>query len=69
MITKELIFGETFAYMYTVEWQKRGLPHIHNLVWLKDKIKPDQIDSVISAEIPNPNVDPTLFMNRYIVNH
>jgi hypothetical protein len=46
--------------MYTVEWQKPGLLHIDTLVWLKDKIKPGQIDSVISAEIPNSNVDPIL---------
>ncbi|CAH2207398.1 jg2803, partial [Pararge aegeria aegeria] len=61
LITKKYIFGETLAHMYTVEWQKRGLPHIHILVWLKDKIKPEQIDSVISAEFPNPNEDPILF--------
>lgn len=61
LITKEHIFGETLAYMYTVEWQKRGLPHIHILLWLKDKIKPEQIDTVISAEIPNPKTDPILF--------
>ncbi|XP_044594412.1 uncharacterized protein LOC123271894 [Cotesia glomerata] len=61
LITKKYIFGETLAHMYTVEWQKRGLPHIHILVWLKDKIKPEQIDTVISAEFPNPNEDPILF--------
>jgi len=38
--------------MYTIEWQKRGLPHIHLLVWLVNKIRPNQIDSVILAELP-----------------
>ncbi|KIH57822.1 hypothetical protein ANCDUO_11985, partial [Ancylostoma duodenale] len=46
---------------FTVEWQKRGLPHAHVLIWLKDKIHPTQIDTIISAEIPNPEQDPGLF--------
>ena len=43
--------------MYSIEWQKRRLPHPHILVWLKDKIRPDQIDSIISAELPDPQYD------------
>ncbi|GBL60174.1 hypothetical protein AVEN_33476-1 [Araneus ventricosus] len=46
--------------MYSVEWQKRGLPHIHILLWLKDKLKPNQIDNIISAEIPDPSSDKEL---------
>jgi len=47
--------------MYLVEWQKRGLPHAHILVLLIDKIRPEQIDSIISAEIPDPSTDQLLF--------
>ncbi|GFR31324.1 helitron_like_N domain-containing protein [Trichonephila clavata] len=47
--------------MYSVEWQKRGLPHAHILVWLIDKIRPEKIDSIISAEIPDPSTDQLLF--------
>ena len=61
LINKAHIFGEPHAFMYTVEWQKRGLPHIHLLLWLKTKIRPDQIDSVISAQIPRREDDPVLF--------
>ena len=43
--------------MYLVEWQKRGLPHAHILIWLQDKITSNEIDDVISAEIPDENVD------------
>jgi len=43
--------------MYTAKWQKRGLPHIqiysYLLLRLTNKIKPDQIDSVITTKIPN----------------
>ncbi|XP_061398409.1 uncharacterized protein LOC133334127 [Musca vetustissima] len=59
-IVKMHIFGETRCWMYSVEWQKRGLPHAHILIWLVEKITPNLIDSVISAEIPDPNNDPQL---------
>ncbi|KAM0874166.1 hypothetical protein ACQ4PT_037639 [Festuca glaucescens] len=55
-------FGKTVAVLHTVEFQKRGLPHAHILVW-QDKEKqgevtPALIDSFISAEIPGPVEDP-----------
>ena len=60
-IVKGQIFGEIRCWMYSIEWQKRGLPHAHILVWLVEKINPDQIDQVISSEIPDINTDPDLF--------
>ncbi|XP_025203823.1 uncharacterized protein LOC112600734 [Melanaphis sacchari] len=47
--------------MYSVEWQKRGLPHAHILVWLIDKIRPEEIDNIIFAEIPEKSTDTLLF--------
>ena len=44
-----------FAVLYTVEFQKRGLPHAHILVFLhQDDKHPEaiDIDKIISAEIP-----------------
>ncbi|CAF3254328.1 unnamed protein product [Rotaria sp. Silwood2] len=61
IITKSHVFGPTQCWMYSIEWQKRGLPHSHILIWLKDKIKPDEIDSVISPELPDRQQDPRLF--------
>lgn len=55
------IFGPITCWMYSVEWQKRGLPHAHMLFWLKDRLRPEQIDSVICAEIPDSTVDPELY--------
>lgn len=46
--------------VYTIEFQKRGLPHVHIIVWL-DKDGPlgvDDIDRFISAQLPDPAIDP-----------
>jgi hypothetical protein len=49
------------AVLYTVEFQKHGLPHIHCLVWLaasNSKFCASTIDEIICAEIPDVNTDP-----------
>ena len=56
-IVKHEVFGSVRCWMYSVEWQKRGLPHAHILIWLHKKITSNEIDDVISAEIPDKNVD------------
>lgn len=61
LFTKDEIFGKVKCYMASVEWQKRGLPHCHLLFWLERKIQPDEIDSVIVAELPNQHNDPMLY--------
>ena len=35
-IKKNEHFGKTTALIYTIEFQKRGLPHVHCLVWLDE---------------------------------
>ncbi|XP_020094143.1 uncharacterized protein LOC109714116 [Ananas comosus] len=60
-IKQGVFFGNTIADLYTIEFQKRGLPHVHILVWLHADNKlptPTDIDSIISAEIPDKNIDP-----------
>nr|XP_018910130.1 PREDICTED: uncharacterized protein LOC109039193 [Bemisia tabaci] len=60
LLRKNEIFGPVKCFVSRIEWQRRGLPHTHILCWLKDKIKAHQIDSIISAQIPNPSTDPEL---------
>ncbi|XP_054285654.1 uncharacterized protein LOC129002107 [Macrosteles quadrilineatus] len=60
VLMKGQIYGSVRCYMYSVEWQKRGLPHAHILIWLEESIPPNRIDQVISAELPNPETDPEL---------
>lgn len=61
LVTKGEIFGAIKCFIYSIEWQKRGLPHIHILIWLVNKIQPKDIDKLISAELPNISQDPVLF--------
>lgn len=52
------------AYVDTVEFQKRGLPHTHSCIHVRHQDKPftpQQVDKCISAELPDPNQDPRLF--------
>ncbi|GJV54521.1 hypothetical protein Tco_1450262 [Tanacetum coccineum] len=47
--------------LYTVEFQKRGFPHCHTLLWVdsKSKIKSaEDVDQYISAELLDPRIDP-----------
>ncbi|XP_071575058.1 uncharacterized protein [Temnothorax nylanderi] len=60
LLNKSSLFGKVCCYMYSVEWQKRGLPHIHILLWLEQRIFSDMIDKVICAEIPDPLKDSLL---------
>lgn len=53
-----------FAVIYTIEFQKRGLPHAHILLFLQKGSKlidPTIVDSFICAEIPDEATNPTLY--------
>ena len=58
------VFGRVEALLWTVEFQKRGLPHMHALIFLdaNDKIlDANQVDNIVSTQIPDPDVDPLLY--------
>uniref|UniRef100_I1NKG4 Helitron helicase-like domain-containing protein n=1 Tax=Oryza glaberrima TaxID=4538 RepID=I1NKG4_ORYGL len=42
---------------------KRGLPHVHIILWLKKTgaLTADEVDKFISAQLPDPSVDPIGF--------
>lgn len=40
LLTKANIFCPIRCHVFTVEWQKRGLPHVHILIWLENRILP-----------------------------
>ncbi|XP_072073481.1 uncharacterized protein [Arachis hypogaea] len=52
------------VFVYTIEFQKRGLPHAHILVFIHrdDKyLTPEDIDKIICAEIPDKDVNLTYY--------
>ncbi|XP_076057281.1 uncharacterized protein LOC143034821 [Oratosquilla oratoria] len=55
------IFGEVSAHLYSIEWQKRGLPHVHILLWMKRKVTENTVSSLIFAEIPDKKKHPELY--------
>ena len=55
------VLGTMVAYMYVIEFQKRGLPHAHILLIIADhdRLKTAaMVDNVVSAELP-PSPDDT----------
>ncbi|XP_071700242.1 uncharacterized protein [Rutidosis leptorrhynchoides] len=55
------VFLFDVSVLYTIEFQKRGLPHCHTLLWVHSPpLSPinQRIDDYISAELPDPRTDP-----------
>ena len=58
------VLGRCLAFCHTIEFQKRGLPHCHMLLFLEREDKPttvEHIDRLISAEIPDIEAQPDLY--------
>ena len=58
------LFGRVVGIVYTTEFQKHGLPHMHALIFLHpdDKIlDANQVNNIVSAQLPDPNTDLLLF--------
>uniref|UniRef100_A0A0V0IKD3 Putative ovule protein n=1 Tax=Solanum chacoense TaxID=4108 RepID=A0A0V0IKD3_SOLCH len=50
--------------MYTIEFQKRGLPHAHFLIILMGRYKLltlQSYDKIVCAELPDPYIDHQLY--------
>uniref|UniRef100_K4A156 ATP-dependent DNA helicase n=1 Tax=Setaria italica TaxID=4555 RepID=K4A156_SETIT len=70
MLMEKYILGKVRAFVYVVEFQKRGLPHAHFLLIMQRKYKitcPEQYDLLISAELPNKKKYPDLY--RMVMKH
>ncbi|XP_057250036.1 uncharacterized protein LOC130591129 [Beta vulgaris subsp. vulgaris] len=64
------VLGKVVAYVYVIEFQKRGLPHVHMLLILdqSDKLAtPDDYDKIVRAEIPDQQQEPEL--HKRILKH
>ena len=68
---KQGILGDMAAFLYTIEFQKRGLPHAHIIVFLKPHAKlrtPDQVDSLMSSEFPMNNPELLELIKKFMVH-
>ncbi|XP_073059734.1 uncharacterized protein [Primulina eburnea] len=64
------VLGKVLSYSYVIEYQKRGLPHVHMLVIFDNNDKlctPDHFDSIMRAEIPSQTEEPNL--HKAVVHH
>jgi len=62
-ITETEIFGRTVGYVYTIEYQKRGLPHVHLILFLHHSARlttPEAVNNCISTEFPDADTQPAL---------
>ncbi|KAG7986452.1 hypothetical protein I3843_03G080700 [Carya illinoinensis] len=67
---KQEIFGKISAYVYVIEHQKRGLPHAHFLIILRQDWKlytPESFDEIVSAELPDK--DNNLHLYTAVIKH
>lgn len=58
------VLGTVVAHVYTIEFQKRGLPHMHLLLFFGEPHKirtPTDVDTFIRARWPEPDREPLLF--------
>ena len=63
-IHKKGVMGCTVARVWTIEFQKRGLPHMHMIIFFHPDAKlltQEDVDSLISAEFPDEETQPELF--------
>ena len=67
-IIKHSIFCQVLSHVYSIEFQKRSLPHAHIIVTLHRMIKwhPETIEKHISAEIPSSE---NLKLQKLIIKH
>ncbi|XP_020249367.1 uncharacterized protein LOC109826759 [Asparagus officinalis] len=66
---KKEIFRKVVAHVHVIEFQKRGLPHVHILIILIEDYKitsSDQYDKYVSAEIPDQSKHPDKYVSAEI---
>nr|GEU89582.1 DNA helicase [Tanacetum cinerariifolium] len=59
-LKEQRLFRNVTGVLYTVEFQKQGLPHCHTLLWVDSASKiqaAEDVDRFISTEIPDPRID------------
>ena len=58
-LIKNMNFGEVTNYCWRLEFQARGAPHVHALIWLKDRLTLENVSQNFFASLP-PSITPKL---------
>ncbi|XP_044272021.1 uncharacterized protein LOC123015966 [Tribolium madens] len=64
-LTERHVMGVCISFLYVIEFQKRGLPHAHILITLRNEDKPldpFRIDQLVCAELPDSEIEPELYL-------
>jgi hypothetical protein len=62
-VVKKDVFGPVASWVYTIGFQRRGLPHAHILVSLEEHFKPitaADTDAIVCAQLPDPAAEESL---------
>jgi len=65
------VLGDIAGFLYTIEFQKRGLPHAHIIVFLRPYAKlrtPEQVDSLMSSEFPMDDPELLELIKKFMVH-
>ena len=64
------VLGPVKAWLYTIEGQLRCLKHAHILILLSIQLDVEDIDNIISAQIPDPEEKPELYecVSKYMLH-
>ncbi|KAF7839564.1 uncharacterized protein G2W53_008046 [Senna tora] len=73
VLKEKQFFGRVITMMYTIEFQKRALPHAHILLFKAPRNKyptPEDIDKIICAKIPDRATNPELYaiMQKFMIH-
>jgi hypothetical protein len=63
------VFGNVPALVYTIKYQKRGLPHAHIIIFFAGGhafSEPEAIDNLIRAELPNRALNPNRSLTEIV---
>ena len=65
-------FGDYRGTVWTIEYQKRGLSHMHCLLFLSrddNFVERAQVDEVVLAQLPNEELDPNGSLAELVKKH
>lgn len=72
LIKDKEIFRKVFAYIYVIEFQKRGIPHLHLIVILDFVCKSDtaeKVDKIIRAQIPTDDNNLQVLVLKHMIHN